>query len=106
MDNNNKIQELRDRYKSGFVEKAEAINKFLLVMSTGDSRPINGVAISDMVYLEIHEFMHKLAGSSGMYGYPDIASLSREAMDSSNRNEPQLLLEQLSGLRDLLQKHA
>ena len=106
MNNTVLIQELKDRYKSSFVEKSVAISELLLTISTGVSNPIKGAGGSDKACIEIHEYLHKLAGSSGMYGYQDIAQLSRAAMDSSQQNDTQLLVEQLNKLRDLLEQDA
>lgn len=111
MNNSNKIQELRDRYRESFVDKSEVIVEFLQSLSDyiqtplNPQTPVNRQRGRAKVCNEIHEYMHKFAGSSGMYDYPDIAELCRAAMRSSSQNEVQLLAEQLSDLRDLLQQY-
>ena len=106
MDNTDKIQKLRDRYKSSLVDKSVVISDLLLMISTDGSNPIDGVGAIDKACIEIHQYLHKLAGSSGMYGYPEIAQLSRAAMHSSQVKDAQLLVEQLNKLRDLVQQCA
>ena len=61
------------------------------------------LAVEMLPYSPFRVALHKLVGSSGMYGYSDIAQLSRAAMQSNQRNDAQLLVEQLNKLRDLLQ---
>ncbi|MFT4629365.1 MAG: HPt (histidine-containing phosphotransfer) domain-containing protein [Arenicella sp.] len=104
MDNSDKIQKLRDAYKSSLLDKSTVITELLLMISADASDSDTG--ISDENLIEIHQYLHKLAGSSGMYGYPEIAQLSRAAIKSSERKAIQLLVEQLSELRDLLRQSA
>ena len=102
MDNSSKIQKLKDDYKRNLLEKSAIISELLLMISA--DAPNSDAGISDVNLNEIHQYLHKLAGSSGMYGYPEIAQLSRSAMQSSDRKAIQLLVEQLSELRDLLRQ--
>jgi HPt (histidine-containing phosphotransfer) domain-containing protein len=104
MDNSDKIQKLRDAYKSSLLDKSTVITELLLMISA--DAPDSDTGISDENLIEIHQYLHKLAGSSGMYGYPEIAQLSRAAIKSSERKAIQLLVEQLSELRDLLRQSA
>tara|TARA_B110000285_G_C14673821_1_gene401602 strand:+ start:88 stop:414 length:327 start_codon:yes stop_codon:yes gene_type:complete len=106
MDNTDKLQLLKDRYKLSLIDKSVLISELLLMLSIDGSKPTNNSGAGDKAYTEIHHCLHKLVGSSGMYGYSDIAQLSRAAMQSNQRNDAQLLVEQLNKLRDLLQQHA
>jgi HPt (histidine-containing phosphotransfer) domain-containing protein len=104
MDNTDKIQKLRDDYKNSLLDKSVIISDLLLMISTDASD--SGASVSDKTLIELHQYLHKLAGSSGMYGYSEIAQLSRAAMQSSKRKATQLLTDQLGELRDLLKQSA
>lgn len=90
------IQAIRERYKISLPEKAELIAELLeeLTQSNLDA------------FANSHSALHKLAGSSGMYGYDDIAELCRNAMISAQQEDTQLLIQQLSELISMLEKHA
>jgi HPt (histidine-containing phosphotransfer) domain-containing protein len=104
MDYSDKIQKLKDAYKSSLLDKSAIVSELLLKISADASNSDAG--ISDENLVEIHQYLHKLAGSSGMYGYSEIAQLSRAAMQSSKCKAIRLLVEQLSELRDLLRQSA
>ncbi|MFT7526001.1 MAG: HPt (histidine-containing phosphotransfer) domain-containing protein [Arenicella sp.] len=106
MDNADKLQLLKDQYRLSLIDKSVLISELLLMLSIESSNLTDNAGTGDKAYIEIHQCLHKLAGSSGMYGYSAIAELSRAAMQSSQRNDAQLLVEQLNELRDLLQQHA
>lgn len=55
---------------------------------------------------DIKQNLHKLAGSSGMYGYDDLANITREAMQLIDQNNYGRLQQQLLALRNLLRQHA
>lgn len=63
------IQQLKERYRQSFPEKLEIIQKAR-----------SGV-VDDNELTFAREELHKLAGSSGMYGYPDLAANCRSAME-------------------------
>ena len=67
------VQQLKSRYKASLPEKSEQIAE--LQSSLQREQPS-----SQQTLEEIHEFLHKLAGSAGMYDYDDIAGLARATM--------------------------
>ena len=93
------VKLLRERYKQSLPDKSRIIDQHLTTLAKLDS--------SDEVLLkEIREDLHKFAGSSGMYGYTDIASSSREAMTTVDVLNLSELTAQLTELRDLFLSHA
>lgn len=90
------IQAIRERYQASLPEKAELITSQIdaLSNSTKDA------------FSEAHSVLHKLAGSSGMYGYSDIALICRSAMESAQNQDLSSLLQQLSELKELLEQHS
>lgn len=97
--NSDRINELRMRYKRSLAEKAE-------MLETLSAKIPTQMPVSEEMQSEIHEFLHKLAGSSGMYGYQDIAELSRAALTELEKQQLPALTEQLVQIRNLLQQHA
>ena len=66
------IVAIRARYKASFSEKKQLIDEYVERLS---DEPTDKLVLS-----ELHGELHKLAGSSGMYGYDDISRLCREIM--------------------------
>lgn len=95
------ILALKERYKSSFEEKTQLLSDYLTAVE-------NGEATLDQVS-ELGSFLHKLAGSSGMYGYDDISAASREAMLVANQIENIAYIDELSvsihEVMNLLQSH-
>lgn len=84
------VAALKERYKASFPEKVEIIKSTLdTVSSNGDLELVK-------------EELHKLAGSSGMYGYQDLAAFCRGGMDKAERQDRGALLEDLNKIIDLL----
>ena len=67
------IQQLKSRYKASLPEKSAQIAELQSLLQSG--QPSVPQTLKD-----IHEFLHKLAGSAGMYDYDDIAALARASM--------------------------
>lgn len=93
------IKQLRHRYKGSLLEKADIVSEHLhslLDMESPDESKLK----------TIRDDLHKFAGSSGMYGYDDIAGAAREGMAMiDDMNEVQLH-HKLIALRNLLRGHA
>ena len=70
---NTTIQELRARYRTSAEDKRAVLDGLLTrYRSVGKSgAQLNG---------ELNEFLHKLAGSSGMYGYDQLHAAARRAL--------------------------
>lgn len=88
------IAAIKQRYKASFPEKVKIIREALTVVNSGG---------------ELHavkEELHKLAGSSGMYGYSQLADSCRQAMQKvDDQSRHQLALE-LEKIIDLLEHGA
>lgn len=98
-DESEQIQAIRSRYKHSLSEKSEQISQYLnSIMDVED--------FSDQIFTDLHEHLHKLAGSSGMYGYDDVASHSRQAMQQIVNNDEAGLTSNLLALRNLLKQYA
>ncbi|MFT6032139.1 MAG: chemotaxis protein histidine kinase CheA [Arenicella sp.] len=70
------IKNIKDRYKASFGEKIELLNhqRDILVADKAASE-------------KLFEIIHKLAGSSGMYGYDDISDLCRHIMAEADNSD-------------------
>jgi len=66
------IMAIRSRYKASFNEKKQLVDEYIERLS---DKPTDKLILS-----ELHGELHKLAGSSGMYGYDDISCLCRRIM--------------------------
>ncbi len=73
------ILALKERYKSSLVDKMQSLSDYLIAIESDD-------ATLDQV-AELRGFLHKLAGSSGMYDYDDISVASRKAMLAADKVE-------------------
>lgn len=89
------IQAIRERYKNSFPEKLTLVSGLVEALTE-----LSPAAMDDA-----HGALHKLAGSSGMYGYDDIATLCREAMVNVQRQERDELLVKLVELSALLKAY-
>lgn len=94
--NTPEIQAIRDRYKKSLPEKAELIEEQRQSLVNSN---VNA-------YEQLHSLLHKLAGSSGMYGYDDIAALCRSAMVNAQNKDKTVLDQKLKELISMLIKHA
>lgn len=93
------IQTLLSRYKRSMPEKAEIVSKHLDMLFDNDG-------VSSEVMDEIRENLHKLAGSSGMYGYDDLAEITRNAMQTADKRNVTGLQQELMVIRNLLRQYA
>jgi len=91
------IQALRLRYKASLADKIELIQQQIDTISTssGDASSIE----------EAHQVLHKLAGSSGMYGYDDINVLCRNVMSQLAGLEIDDSVKALNQIVELLEQH-
>ena len=91
------VQQLKLRYRASFRDKAAELQRFASELSAISKRQAEHLA-------EARAFLHKLAGSAGMYGYQNIADLARGAMhDIDNGLNPQLI-EKITRLCSLLKQ--
>ena len=93
------VQAIRARYKASLPDKAALFSSYL-------QRLLAQSPLTHSDYDDLHGELHKLAGSSGMYGYSDISELARGTMSLIADRQYDRLTEQLGQLRDLLLEHA
>lgn len=99
--NSSEINEIKGRYKASLVDKKKLIDDYVFQLETLEAQSAVSVKV-DGVLNNIHDDMHKLAGSSGMYGYMDIASTSRLVMKNVVGKDKLETLKNLKQLSDLL----
>lgn len=92
------IKALKERYKVSFTEKVELLNQQRDIFADGNP--------SSQQLVELHQLLHKLAGSSGMYGYLDINVLCREIMGKIDVSNVADLVKQINKLTLLLEDHS
>lgn len=92
------MQAIRTRYKASFTEKADTIAELIDLVSND--------SVSESELFEVKEQLHKLAGSSGMYGYQDVCDRSRSGMVAIENDDLPSLTSDLEELRSLLLGHA
>lgn len=93
------VQALQERYKNSLSDKAVTIESHLADLRDNWSASENELA-------DTKEMLHKFAGSSGMYGYDDIAELCRVAMDDIDQADLSGLRNHLEQIKLLLEQHA
>lgn len=80
-DDSPQIKAIRARYQSSLKEKAEFVEQYSAELSDVDSENYQ----ENLAFFRAE--LHKLAGSSGMYGYKDVCDLSRRAMSCIDNDE-------------------
>ena len=75
------IAAIRARYQSSLTEKLQLLSTRIDSLSKARDEQA-----SDLARQELRENLHKLAGSSGMYGYDDISLLCRSIMREISNN--------------------
>lgn len=93
------IKAIQQRYRASLAEKAEMLSSHLARVNAKD-------VVLASAYTDLHEDLHKLAGSSGMYGYDDIALAARDLMANIHQQEFSHVVTKLVALRGLLQQYA
>jgi HPt (histidine-containing phosphotransfer) domain-containing protein len=84
-----KVAELKSKYHASLSSKAQELNKYQSRIESADSK-----ADLKLVFSEFEQYVHKLAGSSGMYGYDSISKVSRQLL-MVLREDPNLQLRAL-----------
>lgn len=91
------VRALKERYKASLPEKValirEQIEQVYASSATADSIE------------EANQVLHKLAGSSGMYGYDDINVLCRAAMASLGSKNADESVDVLQQVIELLEQY-
>jgi len=94
-----KIADIRERFKSSLLDKADVLGGYLDKIV--ESEELNVELLS-----ELREDLHKLAGSTGMYGYDDLAKMSREAMDLIDAGDEFGSEQKVLAIHNLLKQYA
>jgi HPt (histidine-containing phosphotransfer) domain-containing protein len=92
------IKALKERYRASFPEKVELLRQQREVI-THDQ-------INSQQRLQVNELLHKLAGSSGMYGYLEINASCREIMVEIDVLDVATLVVMITELMMLLERHS
>lgn len=98
MEESQQVQAIRARYIASFPEKAEMVAACVSL--------VKAKSVTRENLLEVKEHMHKLAGSSGMYGYKDICDVARSSMIAIDNDDSSSLLDDLEKLQELLLNNA
>lgn len=99
-DDSPQIKAIRARYKTGLHEKAELIEQYKAELCDGCSEN----AHQDHALFRAE--LHKLAGSSGMYGYHDVCDLCRHAMSCIDNKDLAELTSAATELHELLLRYS
>ena len=80
------VEQLKAIYKNSLIEKAETLNTLFKEWQTENN---------EQTEIELHNYLHKLAGSLGMYGFDQLSDNARKIMNSlhtgsSEEIEPEL----------------
>lgn len=92
------IKALKERYRASFPEKIEILRQQCETIADGQ--------ICSKQRLQVNEELHKLAGSSGMYGYHEINTSCREIMAEIDVSDAATLVPKITGLMLLLEQHS
>ena len=95
--NSPQVIAIRARYQSSLPEKSEMLAAHERVLETSQD---------EQTLKELKDDLHKLAGSSGMYGYHDISGLCRKAMYVIEQGELADLGKYLGEVQNLLKQYA
>lgn len=102
--NSPQIESIKARYKASLNDKKKLIDFHITNIEKHTNVPFSGSGANDL-FAQIHGDLHKLAGSSGMYDYLDIAEVSRNAMEDVASEDCSSLLDSLRKLSELLGSH-
>jgi len=84
-----KVIELKEKYRDSFQDKVTEIDSLTQQIKLANTRKEVKNA-----YTEYEQYIHKLAGSSGMYGYHHVSKIARELL-TVLREKPELPLREL-----------
>ena len=94
------VAALKIRYQSSFSEKSTAVAEFQTILASEDSTYCFSRVNQNSE--TVGDYLHKLAGSAGMYGYDDIAQIARTGMTQHKQEDLSGLQHSLKQIRDLL----
>ncbi len=91
------VRAIRARYQQSFSDKASELGALQSALLEGRGENPES---------ELNEYLHKLAGSSGMYGYSDLSQVCREAMAAIESGNDTNLARSLEQVQALLTEYA
>lgn len=91
---------IKARYRRSMGDKAKQVAQQLNALQAANAQATHALRQS------LHDDLHKLAGSSGMYGYHDIAQCAQHAMIKLAEHNLVDLEQHLAELQMLLEHHA
>lgn len=94
-----KIVQLRRKYQRSLGDKLAQLDQ---LWPRGESRPESVLGNDSDFFM----FVHRLAGSSGMYGYENLSSTSRQVLNQLEQHQVDELPVTVSKLRGLLKQLA
>lgn len=83
------VEQLKENYKKSLVEKAET-----LMTLYEDCKVEEG----EQTRSQLHNYLHKLAGSLGMYGFSELSDQSRSIMNDLHNKKLDEIEPELSRL--------
>lgn len=97
------VKALRERYQQSLCDKSKMLGELIDTLSSANDEPAGNGESGDAELLA--DYLHKLAGSAGMYGYDDVALLAREAMSDHRQGKLRDLVLRIAQLRSLLEQY-
>ena len=99
MADSDQVAAIKARYRQSLSEKAETV--------LGWRAKIQAGVLLANERSELAEWLHRLAGSSGMYGYAEIATLTRQLMHRAEGGDvASSFIDEMKQLADLLKQQA
>ena len=100
MTESQQIQALRAQYQASLLEKSKTASAWAQTLELN--------AQLDDVGVELEAWLHKIAGSAGMYGYQNIAQKARELMArlASKNSLGAEISRELAQLSDMMAAHS
>lgn len=98
------VRALKERYQQSLAEKSQTLGELIDRLASNKHQGMADIEAGDGD--SIADYLHRLAGSAGMYGYDDIAQLARTAIADQRQGETDYLATNLAELRSLLDQYS
>ena len=96
--NSASIAEIKQRYRNSMPDKASELTRLIATLS--------GVDMSAANLQETHAYLHRLAGSSGMYGYDELSQCCQSTIVFIQHQRQAETIAGLQSLLELLEQYA
>lgn len=97
------VKDLKLKYQRSLDEKADVLASYAALLLNDEGEILS---VNDELQQELHEQLHKLAGSTGMYGYSKLSQKCRKVMALVQQNKFEKLHENLKKLETKFRKIA